>query len=628
MEPITRSEQYLASIIGEDVVLPVPQSRIEHYLNLIAQNGISPSSAGLISYDPDADYPDGSLGAGMKAEAAEVADLKSELTDKVDCLSKTIETVTTDTQLAFPNVDKNLSDQGELTTDANYSTTDFIDIEDAVGIYRTGTATKFYMWRYAFYDADYNFLSLVDLTTNYETEEYDGKQVTWLNLNENAKYVRIVWNVPRPYTYHIVRNVEAVTSYTLVPIIINGENIYNDAVDGKDAKVVTDGIAEAKSTNVLNPEEMTYKGYYYDFTDGTTKVNFTAGKMTDKISVGTATTLSIRAMAETSNVGIVIIYYYNGDSYVGYNTTRYNDLVNTSVSWEKDAFTHIIVFANNDGIVPSNLCVSLKPLSEFETYGLKYYVKNSAIQIPLMQLEGKVIANFGDSIFGNKRPPNDISTALANITGATVYNLGFGGCRMSQHSANWDAFSMYRLADAIATGDFSLQNAVDVDNVSGMPAYFKTTRTLLESIDFSEVDIITIAYGTNDFTAAVALDNANNPTDTTTFCGALRYSLETILTSYPQLHIFVCTPTWRFWMDNGTFLYDSDTHEINDKKLTDFVEAVKTVSKAYHVKSIDNYYDLGINQYNRSHWFPTGDGTHHNKDGGVLIAQHIATELF
>lgn len=77
MEPITRSEQYLASIIGEDVVLPVPQSRIEHYLNLIAQNGISPSSAGLISYDPDADYPDGSLGAGMKAEAAEVADLKS-----------------------------------------------------------------------------------------------------------------------------------------------------------------------------------------------------------------------------------------------------------------------------------------------------------------------------------------------------------------------------------------------------------------------------------------------------------------------------------------------------------------------------------------------------------------------
>ena len=80
MEPITRSEQYLASIIGEDVVLPVPQSRIEHYLNLIAQNGISPSSAGLISYDPDASYPDGSMGAGLQDQAAEVSDLKSAMT--------------------------------------------------------------------------------------------------------------------------------------------------------------------------------------------------------------------------------------------------------------------------------------------------------------------------------------------------------------------------------------------------------------------------------------------------------------------------------------------------------------------------------------------------------------------
>lgn len=407
----------------------------------------------------------------------EITSLKKDLNDKVDYLSKTTDTITTETQLAFPNVDKNLDTNGEVVDGTGYAVTDYIPLDGVTGIYRTGTTTKFYMWRYAFYDANYNFLSLSELTTDYEIVEYNGKQVTWLTLNENASFVRIVWDMVRPYTYYVVQPAYVVTAYTLPDIIIKGKNVYNEL-----------------------------------------------------------------------------------------------------------------------------------------------------LKSPL--LYGKTIANFGDSVFGNKRPPNDISTALADITGATVYNLGFGGCRMSQHNANWDAFSMYRLADAIATGDFSIQNAVDVDNVSGMPSYFKETRTLLESIDFSEVDIITIAYGTNDFTASVALDNANNPKDTTTFCGALRYSLETILTAYPQLHIFVCTPTWRFWLDNGTFLYDSDTHEINGKLLTDFVESVKTVSNAYHVKSIDNYYDLGINQYNRSHWFPTGDGTHHNKDGGVLIAQHMATELF
>lgn len=81
MEPITRSEQYLASIIGEDVVLPVPQSRIEHYLNIIAQNGISPSSAGLINYDPEAEYPEGSMGAGLQAQEAETGALKSAFDD-------------------------------------------------------------------------------------------------------------------------------------------------------------------------------------------------------------------------------------------------------------------------------------------------------------------------------------------------------------------------------------------------------------------------------------------------------------------------------------------------------------------------------------------------------------------
>ena len=83
MEPITRSEQYLAALIGEDVVLPVPQSRIEHYLNILAQNGIAPSSAGLINYDPEAAYPDGSMGAGLQEQAGELSDLKSAIDDIV-----------------------------------------------------------------------------------------------------------------------------------------------------------------------------------------------------------------------------------------------------------------------------------------------------------------------------------------------------------------------------------------------------------------------------------------------------------------------------------------------------------------------------------------------------------------
>lgn len=81
MIPETRSEQYLASIIGEEVELPVPQSRIEHYLNIIAQNGVAPSSAGLINYDPDASYPDGSIGKEVHELDGDVSELKSQIAD-------------------------------------------------------------------------------------------------------------------------------------------------------------------------------------------------------------------------------------------------------------------------------------------------------------------------------------------------------------------------------------------------------------------------------------------------------------------------------------------------------------------------------------------------------------------
>lgn len=250
--------------------------------------------------------------------------------------------------------------------------------------------------------------------------------------------------------------------------------------------------------------------------------------------------------------------------------------------------------------------------------------------INLHPLNDKVIVNFGDSIFGNKRTPDDISTQLAEITGATVYNCGFGGCRMSAHNTNWDAFSMYRLAEAIATGDFSVQDAVDVSSVSEMPSYFIETRNLLKSIKWNDVDIITIAYGTNDFTASVDIDSETNIYDTTTFAGALRYSIEKLLGTYPHLKIFVCGQTYRFWMDSSNvFTDDSDTRtNTNGVKLTDFVQKTKDVSNGYHLKFIDNYFDLGINKFNRSHWFPATDGTHHNKLGGKLIAEHMANELY
>lgn len=246
--------------------------------------------------------------------------------------------------------------------------------------------------------------------------------------------------------------------------------------------------------------------------------------------------------------------------------------------------------------------------------------------LPLM---GKTIVNFGDSIFGNAQPPTDISTFLAEKTGATVYNCGFGGCRMSPHpTAEYHAFSMYKLANAISTGDFTEQeNAVNSTTVTLNNA-IKSNFATLKTIDFSKVDIVTIAYGANDFNGAL-LDNAENPLDTTTFGGALRYSIEKLLTSYPHLRIFVLSTTWRFWInESNEYVDDTNTHTNGlGKLIADYNAQLKAVAEEYNLPFVDDY-NIGIGKFNRSYYFNDNDGAHHKTTGRNAIAEHLAKNLW
>ena len=401
--------------------------------------------------------------------------------------------------------------------------------------------------------------------------------------------------------------------------------------------LTTSKIVSANS-NILDPNNFKLAGYI-DSQDGETFISNTSYICTnDFIDVPFGTEAIVAKFPQTENsqrICCFLLYdaferymgYYAG-YFDGYDYKKYIIGNDTDVAKFKFWCNKTTV---SDG--SNEVCLAFNNIDEFISFAPVNELNNDELETPeiYLPLKGKKIVNFGDSIFGNKKAPFSISYALSENTGAVVYNIGFGGCDMAARtSADWDAFSMYRLAYAIANNDFSLQNAVDIDNVPGMPLYFKDTLALLETIDFDEIDIITIAYGTNDFTGEVLIDNDNNLVDTGTFKGALRYSLQQIMTAYPHIKIFVCGQTYRFWLDgNNNFLYDSDTHENgNNDKLTDFVEATKAVSEAYHIPFIDNYYELGINYYNRSYYFPTNDGTHQNYHGAKLIADHIKHELF
>jgi lysophospholipase L1-like esterase len=250
-------------------------------------------------------------------------------------------------------------------------------------------------------------------------------------------------------------------------------------------------------------------------------------------------------------------------------------------------------------------------------------------------LKGKKILALGDSQFGNTQDASSVTSYISSITGATVYNGGFGGCRMGRHESTdgWDWFSMYRLADELVkplSDDTRFQpqtSAVNNSAWTSKPAYFNTTVEMLKTIDLDNIDYLVISYGTNDVTGENMADDQSDRLNVNTFGGALRYSLEKLFITYHNLNILLCSPTYRIWFENGEFIEDSDTKEFSGGKVPDFVAKEKEIAVEFKIPILDNYYELGINKFNYLKAFDTSDGVHQNADGRKIMGEKIGKKL-
>lgn len=287
------------------------------------------------------------------------------------------------------------------------------------------------------------------------------------------------------------------------------------------------------------------------------------------------------------------------------DTTAHTKILVTSGSFTDE--TSVVAVPNGATVSTSSVCKLYKVQSDGSSG---------------MPLKDRKVVCFGDSLIGLERGDTSATAFLANYTGATVYNVGFGGCRMSVHpSHGYAEFSMWALAKAIAENDWTDQDTYASDGSD----YFPEQLATLKSIDFNAVDYAVIHYGTNDFGGGVAIGPDSPATDYHTICGALRYSLTKLLTVYPRLRIFVSLPVYRFWTVDGTIVY-SDTYTNNQgDTLVQVVEALRSVAEEFNVPVIDNYYGLGINSTNAASYLY--DGTHLNGAGRQRFGEYIGSRL-
>ena len=241
---------------------------------------------------------------------------------------------------------------------------------------------------------------------------------------------------------------------------------------------------------------------------------------------------------------------------------------------------------------------------------------------------GKTCVCLGDSVTGFMDPPNDYPSVLAANTGMTVYNCGFEGCRMSDThpDAAHKAFGAVPIADSIATGIWTTQDSYV--NEIHPASYPQEHLNNLKAIDWSKVDFITIFYGGNDAGNYVAIDNLQNPTDTTTYVGAARYVYNRIHTAYPNIKIMFFVPMYRYWIvenkDSNEMLFEMNGATYH---YFDWGDALLAASSSIGVPVVDMYRTLGINATNRTVFLLESDQTHPSEAGDKLIASKFEEQL-
>ena len=302
-------------------------------------------------------------------------------------------------------------------------------------------------------------------------------------------------------------------------------------------------------------------------------------------------------------------------------------LPNGSASWTGVNTEMDFTTPANCAYISVNAQNSHEKLFDMEPYTVVGNVVNP------QKLQGKTVVCFGDSITGNYGFGDNYPYQIERHTGAKTYNCGFGGCRMelidtdAQHT---NPFSMCGIVDALEAaknGDSTAWDEQDEYAVSISKMVYLRLQ-ILKAIDWSKVDIVTIAYGTNE--GGYPQDDEENLTNKYTYGGATRYAVNKLLTLYPHLRIALLTPIYRFYISEGV---DSDTHThpTYGGKLTDNVETLIKVGEELKVPVLDMYHTLGINITNYTSYFgdedEQSDGTHINSFGREQMGLRIAGEL-
>lgn len=257
----------------------------------------------------------------------------------------------------------------------------------------------------------------------------------------------------------------------------------------------------------------------------------------------------------------------------------------------------------------------------YDSEGNKIDLIGSALETNELKrkFSGKNIVWLGDSIHAySKWDGVTVPYLFQYHSGAKCFNWCQGGMTMAKiGNASYDCYSGVGMIDAIVSRDFTEQEKYASDDHGTEQGNFLKQVSEMKETDFSTVHAIVIEFGTNDVLKDVTLDNQEDPLDTMTTGGALRYMIKTLQTAYPKINIVVCNvQRMTGWLDaEHSKSYDSVKQ----------TEVINSICRELSIPLIDIYNDMGINDYTKATLLH--DGLHRTHEGKLKQAQLIENKM-
>ena len=244
--------------------------------------------------------------------------------------------------------------------------------------------------------------------------------------------------------------------------------------------------------------------------------------------------------------------------------------------------------------------------------------------------EGHHVVIFGDSIISYKQDETSVVNLVIAKTGMDVFDLSFGGTQMALNADmvtlgnKKNYLSMYCIAQALYSGDFSLQDAYYPADIT--TEYFLDRIEQLKTLDLTETDIVIIEQCLNDYHSCIPITSDDG--SEYSYTGALTAVVTYIRSINPDIRIIILSPTMK-WTEDG-----SKTGEIDygSGTLNLYLDAQRRTAEQLGAEYLDMTDIYDAEYINDTGEVITGfgytvDGTHPNYYGRDAISDCISEYL-